>query len=141
MLDHPPELPPNGFLLADLDYIPEPLAAIALDTAPQTLIKYRKLGCGPEYTLLGRRILYSRAKLQAWLEAGGTRGCEERILNPVSVAKPVQPDEREARPEVPARHQQRRRTEAARRAVAVSVEAVREGERRPALKPSNLPIA
>ena len=79
MLDHPPELPPNGFLLADLDYIPEPLAAIALDTAPQTLIKYRKLGCGPEYTLLGRRILYSRAKLQAWLETGGTRGCDERI--------------------------------------------------------------
>ena len=108
MLDHPPELPPNGFLLADLDYIPEPLAAIALDTAPQTLIKYRKLGCGPEYTLLGRRILYSRAKLQAWLETGGTRGCDERILNPVSVAKPVQPD-------VQPRHQQRRRTAAARR--------------------------
>jgi hypothetical protein len=137
----PPPLPPNGYLIDDLNYVEEPVAAIAINVALQTMTGYRKLGIGPEYTIVGRKILYSRDSLQAWLAAGGTRGCEERILNPVShrpVAKHAQPDEREARREVPHRRQQRRRTEAeketARAAQLRSVEAVREGERHPVVK-------
>ena len=71
------ELPPNGSLLDDLDYLEETKAAIALDLATATLIGYRKAGTGPEFTLLGRRVLYSRAKLKDWLEAGGTRAADE----------------------------------------------------------------
>ena len=70
----PPPLPPQGFLLDALDYIEESLAAIALDTALPTLIRYRKNGIGPAHTMVGRKILYSKKVLAEWLENGGTRG-------------------------------------------------------------------
>jgi Helix-turn-helix domain len=84
------ELPPNGSLLDELDYLEELKAALALDLAPQTLISYRKAGTGPEFTLLGRRVLYSRASLKAWLEAGGTRQADapvKRKKAPSALAK------------------------------------------------------
>ena len=69
----PPELPANGSLLDDLDYLNELKAALALDVTPQTLISYRKADIGPEFVKIGRRVYYAREKLKAWLEAGGTR--------------------------------------------------------------------
>ena len=69
----PPPLPPQGFLLESLGYLEEPLAAIALDLMPPTLIEYRKAGIGPDYAVVGRTIMYSPANLQKWLENGGTR--------------------------------------------------------------------
>jgi hypothetical protein len=78
----PPPLPPQGFLLDELDYLEERLAAIALDLAPQTFTDYRKAGIGPEYTIVGRTILYSKGNLQKWLDAGGTRTFVENVDQP-----------------------------------------------------------
>src|SRR5262245_46426555 len=95
----PQPLPPNGHLLTELGYLAEPLAAIALDLALQTLVGYRKKQIGPAYTTVGRTILYSRDSLQAWLTAGGTRAFIENdtALAPKrpapsrAVVKPKQP--------------------------------------------------
>jgi hypothetical protein len=67
---------PEGFLLNDLDYLPEPEAGPAIGVKRQTLTNYRKRGLGPEFTVVGRKILYSRAALQAWLKNGGIRGAQ-----------------------------------------------------------------
>jgi hypothetical protein len=95
----PPPLPPNGHLLAELGYLAEPLAAIALDLALQTMVEYRKKQIGPAYTTVGRTILYSRDSLQAWLTAGGTRAFIENDTAPApkqpapprAMVKPKQP--------------------------------------------------
>jgi len=70
----PATLRADGYLLEDLDYVEEPEAATALKIAHQTLTKYRKRGVGPAFSIVGRKVLYSRASLRAWLESGGTRG-------------------------------------------------------------------
>ena len=75
-LDFPAQLRPDGYLLEDFDFIEEPEAAAALRIAHQTLVKYRKRGVGPAFSIVARRVMYSRASLRAWLECGGTR---ERI--------------------------------------------------------------
>ena len=72
----PPPLPPQGYLLAKLGYIEEPMAAIAIDVSPQTMIEYRKKGLGPDYTIVGRTVLYHPTRIETWLEAGGTRAFE-----------------------------------------------------------------
>ena len=66
------QLRPGGYLLDDLDYISEREAAPALNVAQQTLVKYRKLGVGPPYSVVGRTVMYSRANLKLWLDNGGT---------------------------------------------------------------------
>ena len=66
------QLRPDGYLLEDFDFIEEPEAAAALKIAHQTLIKYRKQGVGPAFSI-ARRVMYSRASLRTWLEGGGTR--------------------------------------------------------------------
>ena len=68
MLD---QLPADGHLLKELDFISEPKAAIAIGLTTQSLIKYRKNGNGPPYTQIGRQFFYSLTKLKAWIEAGG----------------------------------------------------------------------
>jgi hypothetical protein len=65
---------PPGYLLAELGFVDEIEAAAAIDVTPKTLVEYRKQGIGPEFTEVARRILYSKAALAKWLEAGGTRG-------------------------------------------------------------------
>ena len=72
--DSPAALRPDGYLLEEFDFIEEPEAAAALKIAHQTLIKYRKQGVGPAFSIVGRRVMYSRAGLRTWLESGGTRG-------------------------------------------------------------------
>jgi hypothetical protein len=102
----PPPLPPNGHLLTELGYLEEPLAAIALDLALQTLVEYRKKQVGPDYTVVGRTILYSRDNLQKWLAAGGTRAFIENDTAPApkqpapprAVLKPKQPVARAREP-------------------------------------------
>ena len=61
------------------------MAAIAIDVSHPTMIDYRKRGIGPDYTIVGRTILYHPTRLQAWLEAGGTRAFEAQ--EPVAPAK------------------------------------------------------
>ena len=84
----PPELPADGHLLDTLDYLSEPKAAIALGIGTQTLIGYRKAGRGPPFTAIGRQFFYARAKLQQWLEAGGTLQAEAGRAN-ATKAKPA----------------------------------------------------
>jgi hypothetical protein len=67
------EPPEPGYLLSELGYEDEIEAAASLDVTPKTLIEYRKLGIGPEYTEVARRILYSREARAKWLANGGTR--------------------------------------------------------------------
>ena len=76
MRSDPPPLPAQGHLLAALGYIEEPMAAIAIDVSSQTMIEYRKKKIGPDYTVVGRTVLYHPTKLEAWLAAGGTRAFE-----------------------------------------------------------------
>ena len=67
------QLRPDGYLLDDLDYIEEQEAAAAIKVTPQTMSKYRKLLIGPRFSIVGRKILYSRSNLKTWLANGGTR--------------------------------------------------------------------
>jgi hypothetical protein len=67
---------PEAFLLSDLDYLSEPEAGPAIGIRGQTLTNYRKKGLGPEFTVVGRKILYSPAALRTWLENGGLRGAK-----------------------------------------------------------------
>jgi hypothetical protein len=76
----PPPLPPQGYLLAKLGYVEESVAAIAIDVSLPTMIDYRKRQVGPEFTVVGRTILYHPDKLAAWLDAGGTRAFETQEL-------------------------------------------------------------
>ena len=73
MHEPPPE---PGYLLKELGYIDEPEAAAAVDVTPKTMTEYRKLGIGPDYAELARRIIYSRDAIARWLAAGGTRARE-----------------------------------------------------------------
>jgi predicted DNA-binding transcriptional regulator AlpA len=45
-----------------------PQAASVLGLAPSTLAKLRLTGNGPTYCKLGRRVVYRRVDLEAWLE-------------------------------------------------------------------------
>jgi hypothetical protein len=71
------EPPEPGYLLAELGYEDEIEAAASLNVTPKTLGEYRKLGIGPEYTEVARRILYSRDARAKWLANGGTRAFEK----------------------------------------------------------------
>jgi predicted DNA-binding transcriptional regulator AlpA len=44
-------------------------AANVLGLAPSTLAKLRLTGNGPVYCKLGRRVVYRRSDLEAWLES------------------------------------------------------------------------
>jgi Helix-turn-helix domain len=71
------EPPAPGYLLEELGYCDECEAAASLDITPKTLSEYRRLGTGPAYAELARKIIYSREAIAAWLAAGGTRGARE----------------------------------------------------------------
>ena len=86
----PPPLPPDGYLLAELGYLEEPKAALAIKLSPQTLVEYRKSGYGPSYTVIGRSIFYSKENLQKWLDNGGTRPSIESGAVPDPTARKPQ---------------------------------------------------
>jgi hypothetical protein len=59
------------------DFLTQGEAAAELKICERTLDRWRMLGEGPPITKLGRRILYRRSSLQAWLrtrERQGHRG-------------------------------------------------------------------
>jgi len=63
-------------------------AASVLGLAPSTLAKLRLSGHGPLYCKLGRRVVYRRADLEAWLEsrtARNTTDADSRV--PKSLTK------------------------------------------------------
>jgi hypothetical protein len=52
------------------DFLTEDAASAELNLKVRTLRKYRETGMGPEYVKLGRKVLYPREGLGAWLRAG-----------------------------------------------------------------------
>ena len=51
------------------DFLTQGEAAAELKICERTLDRWRRLGEGPPVTRLGRRILYRRFRVQAWLRA------------------------------------------------------------------------
>jgi len=51
------------------DFLTNNEAAEILRISSRTLERLRETGTGPEYFKVGRRVLYRRATLLAWLEA------------------------------------------------------------------------
>jgi hypothetical protein len=51
------------------DFLERVEAAAELKVCERTLDRWRRLGEGPPITKVGRRVLYRRASLQAWLRA------------------------------------------------------------------------
>jgi hypothetical protein len=51
------------------DFLTPREAATELKVCERTLDRWRRLGEGPPITKLGRRTLYRRSSLQAWLRA------------------------------------------------------------------------
>ena len=60
---------------------------LALDIRLPTLIEYRKRGIGPDFAVVGRTILYSRAHFQTWLENGGTRAFDHGPTREAALAE------------------------------------------------------
>jgi Helix-turn-helix domain len=56
------------------DFLTQEKAAAELKICERTLDRWRQLGEGPPITKLGRRILYRRSSLQAWLRTRERRG-------------------------------------------------------------------
>ena len=66
-------------------------AAKLVGLAPSTLAKLRLSGNGPLYCKLGRRVVYRRADLEAWLQsrtARDTSDADARFLKALTVAHP-----------------------------------------------------
>jgi hypothetical protein len=62
-----------------VDYYREHDVARELKKHPRTIKRWRDLGIGPPYTLLGVEVRYPVAKVKAWIAAGGTpRGSVRR---------------------------------------------------------------
>lgn len=56
------------------DFFTQEEAAAELKVCERTLDRWRRLDEGPPITKLGRRVLYRRSSLQAWLRARERRG-------------------------------------------------------------------
>jgi predicted DNA-binding transcriptional regulator AlpA len=70
--DGEPDVDDTESLLAD--FLTQDEAAAALKICEKTLDRWRRLGEGPPITKLGRRVLYRRSSLQAWLRTRERRG-------------------------------------------------------------------
>jgi hypothetical protein len=60
------------------DFLSQDEAAAELKVCGRTLDRWRRLGEGPPITRLGRRVLYRRSSLQAWLCAREHHGLPEK---------------------------------------------------------------
>jgi hypothetical protein len=68
-----------GNLLAD--FLTQQEAAAELKICMRTLDRWRRLEEGPPITKLGRRILYRRSSLQAWLRARERHGHSDSVAS------------------------------------------------------------
>jgi hypothetical protein len=62
------------------DFLARDEAAAELKICERTLDRWRRLGEGPPITKLGRRVLYRRSSLQAWLIAREHHGQDDNGL-------------------------------------------------------------
>jgi hypothetical protein len=49
-------------------------AAQYLRLAPQTMVKWRSLGAGPDFVRVGGRVFYRRIELDEYINTGITKG-------------------------------------------------------------------
>jgi helix-turn-helix protein len=70
----PGEAPQNTSDTLLADFLTQDKAAAELKICDRTLDGWRRLGEGPPITKLGRRVLYRRSSLQAWLCKRELRG-------------------------------------------------------------------
>jgi hypothetical protein len=56
------------------DFLEQDEAAAELKVCGRTLDRWRRLGEGPPVTKIGRRVLYRRESLEAWLRAREHQG-------------------------------------------------------------------
>jgi hypothetical protein len=70
----PKQVPQNTADTLLADFLTQDKAAAELKICERTLDRWRRLGEGPPITKLGRRVLYRRSSLQAWLCKRELRG-------------------------------------------------------------------
>lgn len=74
------------------DFLTQGEAAAELRVCERTLDRWRRLDEGPPITRLGRRILYRRSSVQAWLRARehhGLTSTNSRIAQTIPRARTV----------------------------------------------------
>lgn len=54
----------------DLDFMTPPEVAVMLRTTVGALAQHRNRGSGPKFVRAGRRVLYQRTDVLAWLQEG-----------------------------------------------------------------------
>lgn len=80
------ECPIKAPLLSDILLPPQAAAYVGL--AVPTLAKMRCWGDGPEFMKLGRKVVYRRAALDAWLAARVARNTADAARLPTRLADP-----------------------------------------------------
>jgi hypothetical protein len=63
-------------------YVTEAELAAELDKDPRTLLRWRKLGIGPPFTMAGIKPMYNVERAREWLAAGGTASAKPRSRTP-----------------------------------------------------------
>jgi hypothetical protein len=63
------------------DFLTQEEAAAELQVCERTLDRWRRLDEGPPITKLGRRILYRRSSVQAWLRARERQGHSDNVAS------------------------------------------------------------
>ena len=63
------------------DFLTQEEAAAELQVCERTLDRWRRLDEGPPITKLGRRILYRRSSVQAWLRAQERQGHSDNVAS------------------------------------------------------------
>jgi predicted DNA-binding transcriptional regulator AlpA len=58
-------------------FLPQPEASAFLRLSERTLERHRIAGTGPKFVRLGRRIVYRRADLEAWVDENTFRSTSE----------------------------------------------------------------
>jgi hypothetical protein len=75
----PPNLPPHG-AEPDSPYLDTAQAAAYVRRSTRTLERFRLVGGGPKYAKSGRKVLYRRDWLDAWLESRSFNSTSEARL-------------------------------------------------------------
>jgi hypothetical protein len=55
-------------------WLSEKELATAIDRNPRTIYRWRKLGIGPPFSMMGDSPIYNTENAKHWLAAGGTAG-------------------------------------------------------------------
>jgi hypothetical protein len=72
-------------------WLSEKELAAAIDRNPRTIYRWRKLGIGPPFSMMGDSPIYNTENAKRWLVAGGTAGVTKQSRRPkISARSPAQ---------------------------------------------------